>query len=190
MDRLNDLAAGFASGSLDAGENLEFFSLLQDASADAKAEVSDIIDTAGFISVSLPHQRPSATLKEKIFSRIHSPRATPNLFEFVPGSGDTGWIPMKVPGAYVKLLSFQQEKGYAVVLGKLDPGTYYPSHHHLGSEQIFVLSGDLNIGDVTLKAGDFHNAKAGSNHGVNHSEKGCTIMAIVSAEDLASLMPS
>ena len=190
QSRLLELAAGFASGTLEATEKAEFRSLLREAPPEAKAEVSRTIDTVGLIAISLPRKSPSAALREKILSRIRPPEPTPELFEFVPNTGDTGWIPMRVPGAYVKLLSFQKEKGYAVVLGKLDPGTSYPAHHHLGPEQIFILSGDLNIGDVKLRAGDFHNARAGSSHGVNHSQNGCTIMAIVSAEDLPALIPS
>jgi anti-sigma factor ChrR (cupin superfamily) len=186
---LLELAAGFASGALEAAEQAEFMALLRDAPAEAKAEVSRTIDSAALISFSLPSKEPSAALKEKIFSRMKAPAPTPDMYEFVRGTGDAGWIPMKVPGAFVKLLSIQKEKGYAVVLGKLDPGTYYPAHHHIGSEQIFILSGDLSVGDVQLRAGDFHSAKAGSNHGVNHSETGCTIMAIVSLDDLETLIP-
>lgn len=187
--KLLELAAGFASGTLESAEHTEFMTLLHEAPAEARAEVSRTIDTAALISISLPQKPPSAGLKERILSRTKPPGPTPDLYDFVRGTGDAGWIPMKVPGAFVKLLSIQKEKGYAVLLGKLDPGTYYPAHHHMGAEQIFVLSGDLSIGDVKLNAGDFHNAKAGSDHGVNHSETGCTIMAIVSTEDLATLIP-
>jgi len=189
IDRLKELAAGYASGNLDSAEDTEFFSLLKSAPPEAKAEVSKTIDTAALIAISLTPKTPPASLREKILSQIRPPQPTPELFEFVRGSGDSGWIPMKVPGAFVKLLSIQKEKGYAVVLGKLEPKTYYPPHHHIGAEQIYILQGELSIGDVTLRAGDFHNAKAGSNHGVNYSENGCVIMAIVSTEDLAALIP-
>lgn len=185
-----ELAAGFASGTLEGSEDAEFRALLREAPSEAKAEVSKTIDTAGLIAISLPRKTPAGALKEKILSRIRPPEATPELFDFVPNTGDTGWVPMRVRGAYVKLLSFQKEKGYAVVLGKLDPGTSYPPHHHIGSEQIFILSGDLSIGDVKLRAGDFHNARAGSSHGLNYSETGCTIMAVVAVEDLATLIPN
>jgi anti-sigma factor ChrR (cupin superfamily) len=184
-----ELAAGFASGTLERAEQAEFMALLENAPDQAKAEVSRTIDTVALISLSLPRKQTSPELKQKILSRIKPPAATPDLYEFVRATGDADWMPMKVPGAFVKLLTVQKEKGYAVVLGKLDPGTYYPPHHHIGAEQIFVLSGELSIGEVRLRAGDFHNAKAGSNHGVNYSEPGCTIMAIVSTEDLEALIP-
>ena len=187
--KLMELAAGFALGTLEGAEHAEFMALLHDAPAAAREEVSRTIDTAALISISLPKKKPSPELKEKILSRIKPPAPTPDLYEFVRATGDAGWIPMQVPGAFVKLLSIQKEKGYAVLLGKLDPGTYYPPHHHIGAEQIFILTGDLSIGEMKLRAGDFHNAQAGSNHGVNYSETGCTIMAIVSTEDLEALIP-
>src|SRR5688572_15914508 len=167
IDRIKELAAGFASGDLEEAEHAEFRSLLQTAPAEAQAEAARIVDAAALISLSLPREFPSPALKDRILSRAQPPKPTPELFEFLRGNADTGWIPIKVPGAYVKLLSIQREKGYAVVLGKLDPQTHYPAHHHIGPEQLFVLEGDLHIGDVELKAGDFHNAKAGSSHGVN-----------------------
>ena len=188
-DRLKELAAGFAAGSLETAEESEFRALVAKASLAAKHEVSAIIDTASLLALSLPRERPSPGLRDRILTQVRQTEATPELFEFVRGDRETGWVPMKVPGAFVKLLSIQPDKGYAVVLGKLTPGTHYPAHTHIGSEQIYVLEGDLHIGDVRLKAGDFHNAKAGSSHGVNFSTGGCTIMAIVATEDLATLIP-
>ncbi len=74
--------------------------------------------------------------------------------------------------------------GYALVMGKLDPGSRYPSHRHLLGEEVYILSGDLHIGDRALKAGDFHHADAGTTHGVNFSEQGCVILAVISTQDL------
>src|SRR5262249_39795896 len=104
QSRLLDLAAGFASGTLEGTEEAEFRTLLGSAPAEVKAEVSRTIDTAALISISLPRQNPSADLRDKIFSTIRPPEATPELFEFVRASGEADWIPMKVPGAFVKLL--------------------------------------------------------------------------------------
>jgi anti-sigma factor ChrR (cupin superfamily) len=189
MDRLKELAAEFAVGTLASAEHAEFHALLKSAPPDAQAEVSRILDTAAVIALALPRKTPSPSLKEKLLAQIHLPKATPELFQFVRSGDNSGWTALSVAGAFVKLLTLQKEKGYAVVLGRLDPGTSYPPHHHIGPEQIYILEGDLHIGDVALHAGDFHAAAAGSDHGVNYSESGCTILAIVSTEDLLALMP-
>jgi anti-sigma factor ChrR (cupin superfamily) len=78
----------------------------------------------------------------------------------------------------------EDHQDYAMVLGKLDAGARYPAHRHDGPEQIYILSGDLSIGDVKLNAGDFHSAAPGSAHGVNSSEQGCVILAVLSKRDL------
>jgi anti-sigma factor ChrR (cupin superfamily) len=111
---------------------------------------------------------------------------------FIPQAGDAGWLPLPVAGAFVKLLSFDPSTEYAVVLGKLAPGARYPSHTHKRSEDIFMLSGDLHIGEQqVIRAGDFHHADAGSRHDVNWSDEGCVLLAVLSKEDLlAQLVPS
>ena len=70
----------------------------------------------------------------------------------------SGWKPLPVPGAYIKPLSLEKERGYAVLLGKLDPGTRYPAHLNAGPEDFYILTGDLFIGDRKMVAGDFHHA--------------------------------
>ena len=71
------------------------------------------------------------------------------------------------------------------MLGKLEPGARYPGHSHLRPEDVFMLSGDLHLGEkVVLRAGDFHHAEAGTAHDVNWSEEGCVLLAVLSKEDL------
>ena len=54
---------------------------------------------------------------------------------------------MPIPGASIKLLSLERERGYAVLLGKLEPGSRYPAHVNVGPEDFYILTGDLMIGD-------------------------------------------
>jgi anti-sigma factor ChrR (cupin superfamily) len=77
------------------------------------------------------------------------------------------------------VLSLHRDTGYAVLLGKLEPGVAYPAHYHPGPEDIFIITGDLQIGDRTLGPGDFHHADAGTSHPVNHSIHGCQLMAVL-----------
>jgi anti-sigma factor ChrR (cupin superfamily) len=185
-DRLIELAAGFAGGNLEAGEHEEFRALLARASAAVRAEVGQIIDAAALATLStMPPASPlpSAPLRQRLLQRVRGGLSPSELLKFVRG-GDEGWIALKVPGASVKLLSMEDDKDYSVVLGKLEPGARYPAHSHIGAEEVYILSGDLSIGDVKLVAGDFHHAAPGSSHDVNHSENGCTILAVLTKKDL------
>jgi anti-sigma factor ChrR (cupin superfamily) len=132
-------------------------------------------------------------LKDKVFGRIDEweaaqapgkspPAATPGL-SFAPAAGDGGWKPLPIPGTFIKLLSLERERGYAVLLGKLEPGARYPAHINAGPEDFYILTGDLVIGDRKLTAGDFHHADAGSQHAENYSVKGCTLMAVLTTSD-------
>jgi anti-sigma factor ChrR (cupin superfamily) len=185
-DRLKELAAGYATGELELAERDEFKALLQSAADVERKETAAVIDTGALLSLSRPLERPTPALRQRLMSRIgQSAIAKPvELLRFVRGADNSGWIPLKVPGAYVKVLSIEESRGHAVVLGKLDPGAHYPAHDHIGGEEIYVLSGDLFIGEVKLVAGDFHSAAPGSRHEVNHSEQGCTILAVLTKKDL------
>jgi anti-sigma factor ChrR (cupin superfamily) len=98
-------------------------------------------------------------------------------------ASDTGWKSLPVPGAFIKLLSLQSDRGYAVLLGKLDPGVRYPAHTNVGPEDFYLLTGDLHIGDKVLRPGDFHHADAGLQHVENFSVEGCTLLAVLTTDD-------
>jgi anti-sigma factor ChrR (cupin superfamily) len=108
--------------------------------------------------------------------------AAPQGLRFLPGA-DTGWKPLPVPGAFIKLLSLQADRGYAVLLGKLEPGVRYPAHTNVGPEDFYLLTGDLHVGEQVLGPGDFHHAEAGSFHTENYSVEGCTLLAVLTTDD-------
>ena len=102
---------------------------------------------------------------------------------FLLGDDSAGWKELPIKGAWIKLLSLERERGYAVLLGRLDPGTRYPAHVNAGPEEFYILTGDLHIGDTELNAGDFHHAERGSWHEDNSSVNGCTLLAVLTADD-------
>lgn len=132
-------------------------------------------------------------LKDKLLQRIEGLKtasvaqktslALPPGLSFMPAASQTGWKQLPIPGASVKLLSVERERGYAVLLGKLEPGARYPAHVHTGPENFYILSGDLFVGNRKIVAGDFHHADEGSHHEENHSVEGCTLIAVLSTTD-------
>ncbi len=103
-------------------------------------------------------------------------------FHFVGAADPKGWKELPVRGAWIKLLSLERERGYAVLMGRLEAGVRYPAHSHPGAEELLILSGDLHLGDRALGPGDFHHADAGTSHGVNYSVAGCTLLAVLPAD--------
>lgn len=151
--------------------------------------------TLAKLALATPPAAAPPSLKEKVLGRIRAqtsaqPRAEPapsptlaDGLRFVAGSEATGWKQLPVRGAWVKLLSFEPSRGYAVLLGKLDPGVRYPAHTNAGPEDFCILTGDLHVGERVLGPGDFHHADAGSLHGENFSMDGCTLLAVLTTDD-------
>jgi len=193
LEQIEELAALHAVGALDGEERVRFEELLQSGNADACRALREFRDAAAISgAASVPAAAPSPALKQKILRTIESRETRRSVpagvlgpeFQFMPGDSSEGWKPMRVPGAFIKLLSFNREQGYAVVLGRLDPGGRYPAHRHSGAEELYLLSGDLRIGDRTLRAGDFHHSDPGTYHDDNVSEQGCMLLAVVSSEQV------
>jgi anti-sigma factor ChrR (cupin superfamily) len=142
-----------------------------------------------------PAISPPAQLKSKVLERVRAlsaqtaPPAPRAVEESLPGlkfrmaAGAAQWKALPVPGAFIKLLSLERDRGYAVLLGKLDPGTRYPAHTNAGPEDFYILTGDLQVSGRNLGPGDFHHADAGSFHEENYSIEGCTLLAVLTLDD-------
>jgi anti-sigma factor ChrR (cupin superfamily) len=138
---------------------------------------------------------PPRELKDKVLRRVRGHMTTQQSraeqsgaaalagLRFLAGSETSGWKQLPVLGAWIKMLSFEPSRGYAVLLGKLDPGVRYPAHTNAGPEDFYILTGDLHVGEQTLRAGDFHHADAGSHHVENYSVEGCTLLAVLTIDD-------
>jgi anti-sigma factor ChrR (cupin superfamily) len=165
------------------------------------AEVRDLVRSfqavAGALAMAAPAVILPPDLKDKVLQRIAFtdkvkvgagalPKTTAAVLaghRFLEADDPSGWKQLPVPGAWIKLLSLERERGYAVLLGKLEAGVRYPAHTNAGPEDFYVLTGDLHIGERALRAGDFHHADAGSLHGENFSVQGCTLLAVLTTDD-------
>ena len=191
-----ELASLYALGALDAPEA---HALEQEMRADAELRdlVIELQRTSDLVALASSWVEPPLALRGKVVARVaalQSPEKPPVPampaalaalagLRFEQAAESRGWKPLPIPGAAIKLLSFENERGYAVLLGKLDPGTRYPAHVNAGPEDFFILTGDLVIGERKLVAGDFHHADAGSQHEENHSVDGCTLLAVLTKDD-------
>src|SRR5436305_1363632 len=81
--------------------------------------------------------------------------------EFVLKAGDTEWVQTIIPGVELKML-YVDEDGRAMMMAKLAPGTVYPPHERLATEECLVLSGDFWADNEKLTAGDFIAGKIGN----------------------------
>jgi quercetin dioxygenase-like cupin family protein len=100
-------------------------------------------------------------------------------------SNQIEWQPLAEPGVsgvFVKVLRFERETRRApTILLKFDAGATYPAHNHPGGEEVFVLEGDLKLGQDHLYAGDYLYTPPNGKHAVR-SEGGCVVLVNVPEE--------
>jgi len=192
-EQQQELASLYVLGTLAAGEQGAFEAELR-ANVELRDFVRSLQRTTGLLAKTSPAMTPPLALKNKVLARIDAAgttsvsQTTPPAsalagFRFIDAACERGWKQLPLPGAWIKLLSIERERGYAVLLGKLEPGVRYPAHVNPGPEDFYVLTGDLYIGERRLGPGDFHHADGGSQHGENHSTAGCTLIAVLTTDD-------
>jgi anti-sigma factor ChrR (cupin superfamily) len=183
-------ASLYALGALAAAEKQEFEMTLR-SQPELRALVHSFQGAAEAMAKAVPPVAPPPELRARILRGVGpslpftGPAVDPAFF-FVAANDSSGWKELPVRGAFIKLLSADRQRGYAVVLGRLEAGVRYPAHPHASPEEIFLLTGDLTIAGRRLGPGDFHHCDAGTEHPVNYSDEGCTLLAVISLDhDLA-----
>lgn len=61
------------------------------------------------------------------------------------------------------------------VLIRLQAGARLPAHDHAADEECIVLEGEGSIGDIFLRAGDYHLARKGMRHGETFTATGALL---------------
>ncbi len=123
------------------------------------------------IGLQLRPVAPSEELIDKIEATI-ARREKPLAFAETIRSHQGEWILLS-PGVQTKLLWRNEAAARQSILLKIDPGATYTAHGHDDDEECFVLSGEIQFGDVMLYQGDYHVAHKGSHHGLVSSRNGC-----------------
>jgi anti-sigma factor ChrR (cupin superfamily) len=147
-------------------DTVEFDEAVALALAEAAAEVG-------------PAPRPE--LRQQLMDRVRA-ATEPAGFAF-HWTRDEQWMPHPVPGIKMRVLALNKRRGYATLLLDVQPGTRFPSHHHGGAEECYVVSGSLYTCGRHLVAGDFVHADADTDHGELWTEEGCQVILVVPPEE-------
>lgn len=111
------------------------------------------------------------SLLEKIEARIAVTGVEiPGTVTVRAGAGE--WIGVS-PGLKIKIMNRIEAINRQTFMAWLQPGAEYVDHDHDQDEEIYMIEGDLMIGDLVLKTGDFHVARAGRHHPVHRTKAGC-----------------
>ena len=142
-----------------------------------KNDASEKLPTelAGALATALPAEAlgtdRARTLRERVLARVQrdSERAPREIKTVRAVDGE--WREV-LPGMFEKVLYVDLDTGTRSYLMRGGPGTSVPSHVHPGAEECLVIEGDVRVGAISLRPGDYHVAPPGTTHPVLSSDGG------------------
>jgi quercetin dioxygenase-like cupin family protein len=110
-----------------------------------------------------------------------------DINNYIVRSNQKDWQPLiekgiNYEGISVISLHYDEEKERSTtILLKFEPGAKYPYHNHPAGEEIYVISGDAILENVTLSQGDYLYTPPNFKHSVT-TINGCTMLFIIPEE--------
>ena len=144
------------------------------------AALRPVVDA--FVSWPTDVLRPSASLQTRLADRLAAETGEAPVLPSGSQWTEPEWENV-APGISVKLLANDDERDIVSMLVRLAPDTDYPPHTHAGTEELYLLDGELWIEDRKLYPGDFNGAVVGTSDKRVWSETGCTCVLITSTRD-------
>lgn len=140
---------------------------------------------AAITAAAFPPVPPSVGLKESIMARVSAaapaPAAEPEVHFINDDQGE--WKSLPGEKIRIKTLSDSPEAGHAMILLEADPGAVFFPHFHAGTEEVFLISGDLSTNGRVLRPGDYLRHAANTHHHKATSEHGCRAILVTAREN-------
>lgn len=83
---------------------------------------------------------------------------------------------------YFKIIAVDETARQVVMMVKFAPNAIYPRHHHTSHAVVYTLEGEWEYEEGVLPAGSFAIEPAGIDHTPVISDKGVTLLAILTAD--------
>ncbi len=144
---------------------------------------------------SLPPLAIADNLKERLFTQLELPppetQTEVSVRASVPQNSEAFWTVRAqevewqshpVPGVEISIFYTDQVARRISGLFRAEPGMQYPPHRHAEVEEIYMLSGDLIIGEQVYGAGDYIRSHPGSIHSP-YTKTGCMFFFHTSMDD-------
>lgn len=200
-----ELAPLYALGLLSQGDRAWVEAQIV-AEPDLATELAEIEAIVAAMPYGNPQVPMAADLKDRLFQRIgrtlpttqpaqDSVSAFPGLVARLLERSATSlinrsevryqsikWERYKVPGVTIARLHIDLVKREAVGLFRAEPGLRYPLHHHADVEEIFMLQGDLIMGNKVYGSGDYIRSVPSSIH-APETRGGCMFFFRTSLHD-------
>jgi ChrR-like protein with cupin domain len=136
-----------------------------------------------FVSWPTDVLRPTTSLQGRLALRIAAATGKQPVLPPDRQWSEPDWEQV-APGIECKLLASDAERHLVSMLVRLAPGASYPTHTHVGVEELYLLDGELWIEDRKLAPGDYNYGPPGHTDVRVWSETGCTCVLVTSTEDI------
>jgi quercetin dioxygenase-like cupin family protein len=176
-DDLEEQALADAVGALDADAQRTLHARVAALPPDVQQQVARLYDVTVTIASAAPQIAPPPRIRERLLTRI----GTPTRYTVLASEGEWGQTPLA--GITMKVLAVDRARGLATLLVRGEPGAVYPSHHHSGPEECYVIRGTVHVDGRVLHPGDFHHADADSDHGELSTPDGAEVLIVGAMAD-------
>jgi hypothetical protein len=136
-----------------------------------------------FVSWPTDVLRPTTSLRGRLALRIAAETGKQPVLPPDRQWSEPDWEQV-APGIECKLLASDAERHLVSMLVRLAPGASYPTHTHVGVEELYLLDGELWIDGRKLDPGDYNYGAPGTGDESIWSETGCTCVLITSTTDV------
>jgi quercetin dioxygenase-like cupin family protein len=129
---------------------------------------------------------PGATSARSILARVEERIARAPAAAFLTiHKGEGEWRSLAPRVSEKRLVD---QAGLYACLIRMEKGGTLPPHDHATPEECVVLEGEVWLGDVHCRAGDFHLAPAGLRHGALRTDEGCLLYVRTGGRPGAALL--
>lgn len=136
------------------------------------------------VAPAYPTPTAAAAMKRRLLDRVAADRDQDTAVTAMPvmQPDAQGWYTVRadegewrpfLPKVQIKVL--RREEDILTYLLKLEPGAALVPHEHPVDEECLVVEGEARIGDLLVRAGDYHLAPRGKPHGMIRSETGAVL---------------
>jgi anti-sigma factor ChrR (cupin superfamily) len=187
-DALCERAALYALGALNQHEARAFEEHITEGCEACEAELRPFESVVASIGFAASEAEPPQGAREKLLARMAEVAPPPDrsgvpplkadLSQFLIVRADEGEWKKATEGIFIKQLFADEAKGTVTSLYKLLPGTYIPTHRHLGVEECYIIEGDFHTDEGVLGPGDFTIAMKNSIHPKLYSQNGALLLIV------------
>jgi anti-sigma-K factor RskA len=126
------------------------------------------------LAAAAPPVTPPPALLEQILQRVRAEKPG-ELAGTITVRADEGRWRQVAPGVTIKLLWREPASGRQAMLVRCAAGATFAGHAHDLDEETLVLEGEISCAGLSLQAGDYHLARAGTEHPPAFSATGCLL---------------